>query len=302
MSSRRPADTAAAGQPDSKRVKVDIPAPKGGSGAFDISSIRAQIAAKKAEAEAKLRNTSNAASSPSAPSTATPARAAGPAALPPPPKMDSAVQDRIAAAKARIEALNSKMSNPYSSGSGSRPVSGSSTTNSATSSSRAAPPVLSSSIALHPLLMGDGANSRSEEKNEKRALRDRYKTMAPKFSSVRANVAVQQKAPEPAVVTPQPTLNPYSAQPASGPGGGAAGAAPGGGEGGDGPAAGRRGKKQFQFAAPGRFVRQGDQLRAEAKMEALKQRIAEASRKAGLDSEFDTLEKSLKVSFMFVMW
>ena len=37
-------------------------------------------------------------------------------------------------------------------------------------------------------------------------------------------------------------------------------------------------------------------MRNEAKLEALKQRIAATSKKAGLDSEFDTLERSLKVS------
>jgi U4/U6 small nuclear ribonucleoprotein PRP3 len=36
-------------------------------------------------------------------------------------------------------------------------------------------------------------------------------------------------------------------------------------------------------------------MREEAQLEALKQRIAESTRKAGLDSEFETLEKNIKV-------
>lgn len=257
MSSRRPADDAAAGQPDPKRAKVDAPKP----GGFDISSIRAQIAAKKAEAEAKL-----AAAAPA------PSRPAGPSSLPPPPKADPSIKERAAAAKARIEALNTRKSNPYLSGSGSMPK---------PNEERAPLPVLSSSIALHPLLMGDLAGQK-EEKNEKKAMRDRYKPMAPKFSTVKANVATQAKPVE-VVIAPQPSLNPYAAKAPAGPSAEEGGVA-------------RRTKRQLHFAAPGRFVKQGDALRNEQKMEALRLRIMEKSRKAGLDSEFDTMGRSLKVS------
>ena len=57
----------------------------------------------------------------------------------------------------------------------------------------------------------------------------------------------------------------------------------------------QRRSKKLHFSAAGKYVKQGDALRNEQKMEALRQRIAEASKKAGLDSEFDTLERSLKV-------
>lgn len=249
MSARRPADDAAAGQPDPKRAKVDTPPAK----AFDISSIRAQIAAKKAEAEAKLR-------------AAESSKPAGPASLPPAPKADPSLKERAAAAKARIEALNTRKANPYLSGSGSMPKA---------NEERAPMPALSSSIALHPLLMGDVAGQK-EEKNEKKAMRDRYKPMAPKFSTVKANVATQAKPTE-VIVKPQPSLNPYAAKA-------------------EGPVedAGRRSKK-LNFAAPGRYVKQGDALRNEQKMEALRLRIMEKSRKAGLDSEFDSMGRSLKV-------
>lgn len=39
----------------------------------------------------------------------------------------------------------------------------------------------------------------------------------------------------------------------------------------------------------------GNQMRQEAKLEDLKQRIAETAKKAGLDTEFETLEKNIRV-------
>ena len=200
------------------------------------------------------------------------------------------VQDRVAAVKARIDAMNAKNAG----------IPG-------PSSSAPAPPLpsLSSSIALHPLLMGDGAPTAGSqaEKNEKKALRDRYKTMAPKFSTVRANQAAaaaaaaqqKEKEEEAAKRTIVPSLNPYSS------GGvlpGADGTSGSGDAGAEGVRLRDRKKRQLQFARPGRFVEQGDQLRNAQKMEAVKQRIAEVSKKAGLEGEFDTLEKSLKVRFI----
>lgn len=279
MSTRRPAEDAANGQSDPKRAKIDPPKP-----AFDIASIRAQIAAKKAALEAANNGSGSASPRPAAASpapTAAPTSSssgpAGPASLPPAPKMDQSVAERLAAVKARIEAQNARSSNPYLSGSGSMPK----PTPAAAPSVPA--PSTNSSIALHPLLMASQQTQGKEEKNEKRRERDRYKPMAPKFSTVKANAAVAaEAAPPPVAIAPTPSLNPYAASSSSGAG----------------PAGGRiqsRKPKQFQFSQPGRYVRQGDALRNEEKMEALRQRIAEASRKAGLDSEFDTLERSLKV-------
>ena len=39
----------------------------------------------------------------------------------------------------------------------------------------------------------------------------------------------------------------------------------------------------------------GNQLRQESQLEQLKQRIAESAKKAGLDSEFETVEKNIRV-------
>lgn len=249
--SRRPADDAPNGESDLKKAKVE-PA----KATLDIAAIRAQIAARKAALEA---SGSGSGSSSPAPVSARPA---GPAALPPTPTMDASVAERLAAAKARIEALNARAKNPYLASTPAPP---------------SAPPV-----ALHPLLTQ--ASTSKDEKNDKKRERERYKPMAPKFSTVKANVAAAPTPVPVAAPTPAPSLNPYATTEAT-----------------PEERAPERRSKKLQFAQPGRYVRQGDQLRNEEKMEALRQRIAEASKKAGLDSEFDTLERSLKVSRPFVL-
>lgn len=54
--------------------------------------------------------------------------------------------------------------------------------------------------------------------------------------------------------------------------------------------------RSFRFNPKGKYVQLGNQMRQENQLEALKQRIAESARKAGLDSEFETLEKNIKVT------
>ncbi|TYJ55241.1 hypothetical protein B9479_004071 [Cryptococcus floricola] len=267
MSARRPADNSAPGQPDSKRPKTNA--------TIDIAAVRAQLAARKAALEQqKLGGASPAPASGSAsPAPPTP----GPAALPKAPAIDGGIQAKLAAARARLDALNApkptKPNNPYLSGSGNVPKTDS-------------PQPAVSSVALHPLLMGDNNPQQAEkEKNEKKAMRDRYKPMAPKFSSVRANASAAQ-APSRASPAAPPSaatsFNPYASNSAS------ASPAPDEGRG------ATRKSRKLQFSRQGKYVEQGDQLRNEQKMEALRLRIAEASRKAGLDSEFDTLERSFK--------
>lgn len=53
--------------------------------------------------------------------------------------------------------------------------------------------------------------------------------------------------------------------------------------------------RNFRFNPKGKYVQLGNQMRQDQQLEALKQRIAESARKAGLDSEFDTLEKNIRV-------
>ncbi|OXG25950.1 U4/U6 small nuclear ribonucleoprotein PRP3 [Cryptococcus neoformans Tu259-1] len=95
MSSRGSPSAKRTGSPraPSPPAKRHQPAP------LDIAAIRAQLAAKKAA----LQNTA----APAAP---------GPASLPPKPPAHADVAHKLAAAKARIEALNARAANPYLSG------------------------------------------------------------------------------------------------------------------------------------------------------------------------------------------
>ncbi|KAL1409550.1 U4/U5/U6 small nuclear ribonucleoprotein prp3 [Vanrija albida] len=294
MSGRRPADGQPEGQPPAKKP------------AFDINSIRAQLAAKKAEVEARLAGSGSGSASPApAAAAAAPPKppapapaprpaqssAPGPAALPPKATVDPAIAARIAAAKARIDALQNKKAekpNPY--------VTGVASTSAAPPPPKPAASGGVSSVALHPLLMTDTSGSGAGEKNEKKAMRDRYRTMAPKFSTVRANAAIVEEAQK-VIEKTKPALataaisNPYAAGAAPAP---VAPGAPGNEADAGGPSARGRKSRKMQFSAPGRYVRQGDQLRNEIKLEELKQRIAAQSVKAGLDSEFDVVQRSLK--------
>lgn len=275
---------------DNKRSRPDGPG-------MNIADIRAQLAAKKAAVEARLaagRGSPAANNTPPPPvttrapvdaassSAVAPTRTAGPAALPPKPVMDDTMAARVAAAKARIDALKSRSSNPYLSGSGSMPKA-----EPAAAASRPTPSAVSS-VALHPLLMGGQQQQQQDQPtsraSEKMAMRDRYKPMAPKYSSIKANA---NAAPSGSSSSPAPVsnvINPYTSIPNTN------------NTNGDEPTAPVRRSRKLHFAPQGKYVQQGDVLRQEARMEALKQRIAAQSKKAGLDDEFDTLERSLNVS------
>lgn len=128
--------------------------------------------------------------------------------------------------------------------------------------------------------------------------------MLPKFSSVKANARLA--GPAGAAVYPRagmgipravPSLNPYTS--ASGPAAAAASGTsspvstattP------DLPSAlsARRARPTLKFNARGKYIQRAEEMRHEAKMEALRQRIAENARKAGLDSEFEVSARSVK--------
>lgn len=59
--------------------------------------------------------------------------------------------------------------------------------------------------------------------------------------------------------------------------------------------------RNFRFNPKGKYVHLGDQMRQENQLEALKQRIAASAKKAGLDTEFETLEKNIRVSAFRVL-
>lgn len=54
--------------------------------------------------------------------------------------------------------------------------------------------------------------------------------------------------------------------------------------------------RSFRFNPKGKYVHIANEIRRETQLEQLKQRIAESAKKAGLDSEFETLEKNIRVS------
>lgn len=135
-------------------------------------------------------------------------------------------------------------------------------------------------MAAHPLLLDNTPTLPQSKK-------DRYKPMQPKFASIKANVRnAPTPPPAPTPVIPMEVkANPY----ASG--------APTPGDGGfEGAAPKERVGRHLRFNPKGKYVQIANQVRQEAQLEQLKQRIAEGAKKAGLDSEFETLEKNIRVS------
>ncbi|KAG6856059.1 hypothetical protein H0H87_007836 [Tephrocybe sp. NHM501043] len=127
-------------------------------------------------------------------------------------------------------------------------------------------------MAAHPLLLDTTPAAPQSKK-------DRYKPMQPKFASIKANTrnAPTPPPPPPPVITPE-SLNPY-----------AVAAAKDLAEG----APKERTGRTFRFNPKGKYVALGNQVRQENQLEALKQRIAESARKAGLDSDMG-IEKTIK--------
>ena len=132
-------------------------------------------------------------------------------------------------------------------------------------------------MAAHPLLLDNTPTAPQSKK-------DRYKPMQPKFASIKAN-ARNAPTPPPAptpVVAVEASANPYASGAAT-PDSGFEGAPK------------ERVGRQFRFNPKGKYVQIANQIRQEAQLEQLKQRIAESAKKAGLDTEFETLEKNIRV-------
>lgn len=141
-------------------------------------------------------------------------------------------------------------------------------------------------MTAHPLLLDTSIPAPQSKK-------DRYKPMQPKFASIRANTRnAPSPSPAPTPTPSTPKENPYAA---------AAAATDTGFEG----APRERVGRSMKFNPKGKYVAVANQMRQDAQLEALKQRIAESARKAGLDTEFDTLEKNIRVrwfSSCFFRW
>lgn len=97
------------------------------------------------------------------------------------------------------------------------------------------------------------------------------------------NAPTPPPAPTPAVPI-ESKANPYAAGSSAAPDSGFEGAPK------------ERVGRSFRFNPKGKYVHIANELRREAQLEQLKQRIAESAKKAGLDSEFETLEKNIRVS------
>lgn len=215
----------------------------------------------------------------------------------------AALKERIAAQQAKIGGLPSTTtltvapSNPYLgiTARPSPPVDG--------------PPVKPGlgTVAPHPLLAD--LTSGTSRPGTPGGGKNRYAPMVPKFTSVKANARFAGAAAGGATADPKagmgvpriaPSLNPYTSA-----GSTAATASPSG-TASPGPGAqasipdlptglsARRARPTLKFNQKGKYIQRAEEMRHEAKMEALRQRIAENARKAGLDSEFEVLERSVK--------
>lgn len=127
---------------------------------------------------------------------------------------------------------------------------------------------------IHPLLLGDAAR-----------IQERFRSLAPKISSITANqrpLPGRPSAPAPAPKAkpppPPPESNPYLA------------AAP------EEPTGPKRKSmhRSLQFHRPGRYILEAEQIRREEQMNALKERIEERARKAGLQDELLGDERILR--------
>ncbi|GAA5879018.1 hypothetical protein JCM3774_004470 [Rhodotorula dairenensis] len=142
-------------------------------------------------------------------------------------------------------------------------------------------------MAAHPLLMDRSAPAAPAATGK-----DRYKPMAPKFSTAKANA--RQPAPPSRPLTPSTSATPdveslkdtnfYDSRLGYGSAGVASKSHMGKGH----------ARQTFQFKQAGTFVKKGEAMRAEARMEDLKRRILESSQKAGLQSDLEETAKKVR--------
>ncbi|PFH50492.1 hypothetical protein AMATHDRAFT_60894 [Amanita thiersii Skay4041] len=203
--------------------------------------------------------------SPSVSSRATPVT---PSPAPGTPSVSDDLARRVAEAKRRVAEAQTKLAikdNPYMALAQSSKKKGSAPIEQAQQGAGL-------KMAAHPLLL-DQTPALPQSK------KDRYKPMQPKFASIKANARVAPTPPPPPPPTKTPeTSNPYASS-----------VKDTGFEG----APRERSGRSFRFNPKGKYVALGNQMRQDSQLEALKQRIAESARKAGLDGDMG-IEKSLK--------
>ncbi|KAJ6590522.1 pre-mRNA processing factor 3-domain-containing protein [Mycena vulgaris] len=260
----------------SKKLKSDNSA--NGSSSTPALTGAALIAQKRAEIAAKLAAMKNPAlglaapkpvvavkHSPTVSSGPTPASGSGGPGTPVPSA--DAINKRI---KRLVEDAHSRLAvkdNPYMS----MPQSGK---NKARPVVEATQQGAGLKMAAHPLLLDTTPAAPQSKK-------DRYKPMQPKFASIKANtrnIPTPPPAPVPMVVE---STNPYASSSNSKDTGLFEGAPK------------DRSNRNFRFNPKGKYVALGNQMRQDNQLEALKQRIAESARKAGLDGDMG-IERGIK--------
>ncbi|KAK7683097.1 hypothetical protein QCA50_013770 [Cerrena zonata] len=255
-----------------KRLKSETTTANG-SGSSTPMSTEALIAQKRAEIAAKLAAMKkNVSQAPTPSLISTPlSHGASPSPAPGLPAADD-VARKVAEARKLVAQAQSKLAvkdNPYMSLA--RP-----------GKSKAPPPEPAQQgaglkMAAHPLLLDNTVPAPQSKK-------DRYKPMQPKFASIKANVRnAPTPPPAPTPVIPMENkANPYAAGSSAVPDSGFEGAPR------------ERVGRSFRFNPKGKYVHIANEIRRETQLEQLKQRIAESAKKAGLDSEFETLEKNIR--------
>ncbi|KAI0330081.1 PRP3-domain-containing protein [Cubamyces sp. BRFM 1775] len=252
-----------------------------GTPAGSALSADALIAQKRAEIAAKIaamKKSASASSSvqPTAAPTPVPASrvasaSASTAASPSPPIPEDMAR-RIAEAKRRVAEAQNKLAvkdNPY--------MSAPQTGKKKNQAPEPAQQGVGLKMAAHPLLL-DTTPTLTQSK------KDKYKPMQPKFASIKANLRNAPTPPPAAtpIAPKEPIANPYASAAVTPTESGFEGAPK------------ERVGRQFRFNPKGKYVQIANQVRQEQQLEQLKQRIAESAKKAGLDSEFETLEKNIR--------
>ncbi|KAG8824056.1 hypothetical protein FRC17_009185, partial [Serendipita sp. 399] len=129
-------------------------------------------------------------------------------------------------------------------------------------------------MKAHPLLLETASAVAKPAQSKK----DRFKPMAPKFASTKANARISTATTVSSLAPVK--ANPYTTR-----------ATPH--EGFEGAPKERVGRA-LQFGAKGKYIAKGNQMRNQAQIEALKQRVAASAQKAGLESSFDVVERSFR--------
>ncbi|KAE9408530.1 PRP3-domain-containing protein [Gymnopus androsaceus JB14] len=234
------------------------------------SNIAAPIPKPAAIASLPKKPTALTPSIPSRPSTETPTTPGTPGKAGTPAGLPDDIARRVAEAKRKVTEYQSKLAvkdNPYMT----MPQIGK-------NKNRPPEPAQQGSglkMTAHPLLLDQTPAAPQSKK-------DRYKPMQPKFASIKANARnIPTPTPPPAPMPAVESANPYAS--GSSKDTGFEGAPK------------ERSGRNFRFNPKGKYVAMGNQMRQDQQLEALKQRIAESARKAGLDGDMG-IERNIKAS------